>query len=219
MSPIRVLVVDDDALVRAGLTVMLGGTPTLRIVGEAADGCEVPDAVRRLRPDVVLMDIRMPQVDGVTATERLRRRADAPKVIILTTFDADRQVLAALRAGAAGFLLKDTRPADIVRAIETVAAGDATLSPTITRQVIAMLGTGEQGAERAAARARVAGLTDRERDVARGVARGLPNAEIAATTYLSVATVKAYVSRLLDKLDLDNRVQLALLVAQADTDD
>lgn len=218
MSPIRVLVVDDDALVRAGLTVMLGGTPTLRIVGEAADGCEVPDAVRRLRPDVVLMDIRMPQVDGVTATERLRR-ADAPKVIILTTFDADRQVLAALRAGAAGFLLKDTRPADIVRAIETVAAGDATLSPTITRQVIAMLGTGEQGAERAAARARVAGLTDRERDVARGVARGLPNAEIAATTYLSVATVKAYVSRLLDKLDLDNRVQLALLVAQADTDD
>ncbi len=219
MSPVRVLLVDDDALVRAGLSVMLGGTPSLQIMGEAADGAEVPEALRRLRPDVVLMDIRMPKVDGVAATELLRRQPDPPQVIVLTTFDTDRQVLAALRAGAAGFLLKDTPPADIVRAIETVAAGDVTLSPTVTRQVIAMLGDHERGAERAAARDRLAGLTDRERDVARGVAGGLSNADIAAVTYLSVATVKAYVSRLLDKLGLGNRVQLALLVQQAHADD
>jgi DNA-binding NarL/FixJ family response regulator len=216
-TPIRVLLVDDDALVRAGLSVMLGGTPTVQIVGEAANGAEVPEAVRRLRPDIVLMDIRMPEVDGVTATAQLRRQPDAPEVIVLTTFDTDRQVLAALHAGAAGFLLKDTPPGDIVRAIETVAAGEATLSPTITKQVIALLGGRDQSG-RLAARDRLAGLTERERDVAHGVARGLSNADIAAATYLSVATIKSYVSRLLDKLELGNRVQLALLVQRADPD-
>jgi len=220
VKPIRVLIVDDDALVRAGLSIMLGGTPDLQIVGEAADGSEVPDAVTRLKPDVVLMDIRMPTIDGVTATARLRRQPGAPEVIVLTTFDTDRHVLAALHAGAAGFLLKDTPPADIVRAIAiaTVAAGEASLSPGVTKQVIAMLDARETRNERVKARARLAALTEREYDVARGVARGESNAEIAAATYLSVATVKAYVSRTLDKLDLTNRVQLALLVQQAEID-
>ena len=218
MTPVRVLIVDDDALVRAGLSVMLGGTADLQIVGEAADGAEVPDAVARLKPDVVLMDIRMPTIDGVTATARLRRQPGAPEDIVLTTFDTDRHVLAALHAGAAGFLLKDTSPADIVRAIAAVAAGEVSLSPTVTKQVIAMLDARETRNERMNARARLAALSEREYDVARGVARGESNAEIAAATYLSVATVKAYVSRTLDKLGLTNRVQLALLVQQAEID-
>jgi DNA-binding NarL/FixJ family response regulator len=204
--------------VRAGLSVMLGGTADLQIVGEAADGADVPDAVAQLKPDVVLMDIRMPTVDGVTATARLRGQPGAPEVIVLTTFDTDRHVLAALHAGAAGFLLKDTSPADIVRAITAVAAGEISLSPTVTRQVIAMLDARESRNERRNARARLAALSEREYDVARGVARGESNAEIATATYLSVATVKAYVSRTLDKLGLSNRVQLALLVQQAEID-
>uniref|UniRef100_UPI0009514B08 response regulator n=1 Tax=Streptomyces acidiscabies TaxID=42234 RepID=UPI0009514B08 len=135
-TTIRLLLVDDDPLVRAGLSLMLGGADDVRIVGEAADGAEVEALVERTRPDVVLMDIRMPAVDGLTATEHLRARADAPQVVVLTTFHADEQVLRALRAGAAGFVLKDTPPAEILDAVRRVAAGDPVLSPVVTRQLM-----------------------------------------------------------------------------------
>ncbi|MDT4951593.1 MAG: hypothetical protein QOJ37_4188 [Pseudonocardiales bacterium] len=208
MTPVRVLIVDDDALVRSGLGLMLGGAPEIELVGEASDGAEVPDAVRRLRPDVVLMDIRMATVDGLTATRELRRWAEAPEVVVLTTFDADEHVLEALRAGAAGFLLKDTPPADIVRGILAVARGDATLSPSVTRQLIDLV---EDPTGRTQARARLQTLTERELDVASGIGQGLSNAEIARNTFMALATVKAYVSRLLVKLSLSYRVKIALL--------
>jgi DNA-binding NarL/FixJ family response regulator len=215
-APVRVLVVDDDALVRAGLRLMLGGASGIEVVGEAADGSEVPDAVAKLSPDVLLMDIRMPGVDGLAATRALRARPGAPEVVVLTTFDADEQVIEALRVGAAGFLLKDTPPAEIVKAVKAVAAGDAMLSPAVTKRLIGHL-AGDIGAERRReARARLESLTGRELDVAIGLGRGLPNAEIAAATYMSVATVKAHVSRLMVKLGLTNRVQVALLAHDAE---
>src|SRR5215216_3001720 len=203
-SPIRVLIVDDDALVRAGLTMMLSGTEDVLIVGEAADGSEVPAAVAAHAPDVVLMDIRMPRVDGLAATEQLRTRPDAPQVILLTTFDADDHVLRALRAGAAGFLLKDTPPPDILRAIRLVAAGDAMLSPAVTRRLIEHVADDGLGGRRAHACELLDRLTDREREVAVAIGQGKSNAEIAGELYMSVATVKAHVSRLLQKLELDN---------------
>ncbi len=213
---IRLLLVDDDPLVRAGLTLMLGGDETVEIVGEGSDGSEVPGLVDRLAPDVVLMDIRMPHVDGLTATERLRARPGAPEVIVLTTFHADEQVLRALRAGAAGFVLKDTPPAEIVAAVRRVAAGDPVLSPAVTRQLMRhVAGRPEARPRRATAAERLAGLADREREVAVAVGRGASNAEIAAALYMSVPTVKTYVSRLLAKLGLNNRVQIALLVHDA----
>ena len=219
-EPVRVLVVDDDPLVRAALAMVLGGAEDLELVGEASDGAEVPEAVQRSAPDVVLMDIRMPQVDGLTATERLQASRDAPEVIVLTTFDADEQVLRALRAGASGYLVKDTPPAAIVEAVRRVAAGEPMLSPTVTRQLIAHVAAVEPapaGDDRASrARARLDQLSDREREVALAVGRGLSNAQIGAELYLSVATVKAHVSRLLVKLDLANRVQIALLTHDAD---
>ncbi len=214
---IRVLLVDDDALVRSGLRLMLAGAASLEVVAEAADGREVLGAVDRHRPDVVLMDIRMPQLDGIAATRLLRAQPHPPAVLVLTTFDADELVLRALQAGAAGFLLKDTPPAEIVRAIELVHAGDAMLSPTITRRLIALVaGDSDAGARTDHARERLATLSPRERDVALAVGRGQANAEIAAALHLSVPTVKAHVSRLLDKLGVDNRVQIALLVQDAD---
>ena len=212
---IRVLIVDDDALVRAGLSMMLAGSDDVRVVAEAADGSEVEAAVDAYRPDVVLMDIRMPGVDGLAATERLRARPDAPRVIVLTTFDADEDVLRALRAGAGGFLLKDTPPPDILRAIRLVAAGEAMLSPAVTRRLIEHVADGGDAARRARARELLERLTDREREVAVAVGYGRSNAEIAAELYMSVATVKAHVSRLLQKLELDNRVQIALLAHDA----
>ncbi|MFF5104480.1 response regulator [Streptomyces sp. NPDC000134] len=215
MTAIRVLLVDDDPLVRAGLSLMLGGAADIEIVGEAADGGEVAALVDRTRPDVVLMDIRMPGVDGLTATEHLRGRPDAPQVVVLTTFHADEQVLRALRAGAAGFLLKDTPPAEIVDAVRRVAAGDPVLSPAVTRRLMEHVAGSAADARRAGARARMAGLGEREREVAVAVGRGLANAEIAAELYLSVATVKAHVSRVLAALGLDNRVQIALLAHEA----
>ena len=211
---IRVLLVDDDALVRSGLRIMLAGAANLDVVAEAADGREVLGAVDRHRPDVVLMDIRMPQLDGIAATRLLAAQPDPPAVLVLTTFDADELVLRALQAGAAGFLLKDTPPAEIVRAIELVHAGDGMLSPTVTRRLISMV-AGDAGARAEQARDRLATLSPREQDVALAVGRGETNAEIAAALHLSVATVKAHVSRLLDKLDVDNRVQIALLVQAA----
>jgi DNA-binding NarL/FixJ family response regulator len=213
---IRVLLVDDDALVRSGLRMMLAGVANVDVVAEATDGREVLGAVDLHRPDVVLMDIRMPQLDGIAATRLLAAQPDPPAVVVLTTFDADELVLRALQAGAAGFLLKDTPPAEIVRAIELVHAGDAMLSPAVTRRLISLVaGDSDAAARTDQARDRMATLSPREHDVALAVGRGLANAEIAAALHLSVPTVKAHVSRLLDKLDVDNRVQIALLVQAA----
>ena len=210
---IRVLLVDDDALVRSGLRMMLAGAPQIEVVGEADDGRGVLAAVDKHRPDVVLMDIRMPQLDGIEATRLLRAQPAAPEVIVLTTFDADELVLRALRAGAAGFLLKDTPPPEIVRAIEHVHAGEGTLSPTITRRLISLVA--DDGGRREAARVKLVSLSAREREVADLVGQGCSNADIAAKLHMSVATVKAHVSRLLVKLEVENRVQVALLVQGA----
>jgi DNA-binding NarL/FixJ family response regulator len=213
---IRVVLVDDDALVRSGLRMMLAGADGIEVVGEADDGRGALGAVDRHRPDVVLMDIRMPTVDGITATRLVRSQPDPPVVLVLTTFDADELVLRALRAGAAGFLLKDTPPAEIVRAIELVHAGDSMLSPAVTRQLIALVAADtDADVRRDSARERLAALSEREREVALAVGQGRANAEIAAELHVSVATVKAHVSRLLAKLDVDNRVQIALLVQDA----
>ena len=210
---IRVLIVDDDALVRSGLRMMLAGAPEIDVVGEADDGRAVLGAIDLHRPDVVLMDIRMPQLDGIAATRLVRGQPDPPAVLVLTTFDADELVLRALRAGAAGFLLKDTPPAEIVRAIELVHAGDGMLSPAVTRRLIELVaGDGEASARRERARDALGALSAREHEVAVAVGRGASNADIAAELHMSVATVKAHVSRLLAKLELDNRVQIALLV-------
>ena len=212
--PIRLAIVDDDALVRAGLAMMLSGSGAIEVVAQAGDGADVDAMVDAHRPDVVLMDIRMPVVDGLTATERLRARADAPEVIVLTTFDADGYVLRALRAGAGGFLLKDTPPADILQAVRRVVHGEAMLSPSVTRRLIEHVADPTAGRREAAA-ARLAQLTEREREVALALGQGRSNAEISADLFMSVATVKTYVSRLLTKLDLNNRVQIALLVHDA----
>jgi DNA-binding NarL/FixJ family response regulator len=215
-SPIRVLIVDDDALVRSGLTMMLAGASQIEVVGEAGDGRGVLPAIDRHHPDVVLMDIRMPRLDGIAATRLLAAQPHPPAVIVLTTFDADELVLRALQAGAAGFLLKDSPPGDIVRAIGSVHAGDGTLSPRITRRLISLV-VGDPGTatRQEQARQRLAALTVREREVAVAVANGSSNAEIAAQLHLSLATVKAHVSRLLVKLEAANRVQIALLVQDA----
>ncbi|WP_301373009.1 response regulator transcription factor [Streptomyces xanthophaeus] len=217
---IRALLVDDDAIVRAGLRLMLGGAPDIELVAEAADGAEVPALVDAHGPHLVLMDIRMPGVDGLTATERLRARPGAPEVLVLTTFHTDAHVLRALRAGAAGFLLKDTPPREIVTAIRTVAAGDPVLSPAVTRRLIDQVaGDHGQDARASAARARLALLAGREREVALAVGRGLSNAEIGRELHLALPTVKTHVSRILTRLDLNNRVQIALLVHDANLPD
>jgi DNA-binding NarL/FixJ family response regulator len=216
MERIRVLLVDDDALVRSGLRMMLAGAAGIEIVAEAEDGRGVLPAVDAHQPDVVLMDIRMPQLDGIAATRLLRSQPDPPAVLVLTTFDADELVLRALQAGAAGFLLKHAAPGEIVHAIELVHAGEGMLSPAIARRLIALVaGDGDAAERRADARERLAGLTERERDVALRVGRGQSNATIAQDLHMSVATVKAHVSRLLAKLEVDNRVQIALLVQNA----
>ncbi|GAA1313392.1 response regulator transcription factor [Pseudonocardia xinjiangensis] len=213
-GPVRVLVVDDDPLVRSALHTMLGGTPLVEIVGQAADGTHVPAAVAAHDPQVVLMDIRMPVVDGLAATAALRARPDAPEVIILTTFDTDDHVLRALRAGAAGFVLKDTPPARILDAILRVADGETMLSPSVLRQLVDHVTTGE-GARRHRAAERLDRLTTREREVATRIGEGLTNAEIAASLHMSVATVKAHITRILTALGLNNRVQIALLAHDA----
>ncbi|MFB9965359.1 response regulator transcription factor [Sinosporangium siamense] len=214
-SSISVLIVDDDALVRAGLSMILSGVGDIEVVGEAPDGDAVPALVSRHRPDIVLMDIRMPRVDGLTATERLRAVAGAPEVIVLTTFHADAQVLRALRAGAAGFLLKDTPPVDLVAAIRKVAAGEPILSPAVTRQLISHVSETAVDSRRDRARKLLRRLSEREREVAVAVGQGKANADIGAELFMSVATVKAHVSRVLTKLELNNRVQVALLVQDA----
>ncbi|GAA4900253.1 response regulator transcription factor [Streptomonospora salina] len=213
---IRVLIVDDDPLLRAGLAMMLKGAPDLDVVGEAGDGAEVPELVASSRPDVVLMDIRMPSTDGLAATERLRAREDAPEVVVLTTFDADEHVLRALGGGAAGFVLKDTPPDEIVEAVRRVARGEPALSPSVIRRLIARAAGGDgRHRRRERARERLSILNDRERDVAVAVGEGRSNAEIGAALHLSVPTIKTHVSRVLAKLDLNNRVQIALLAHDA----
>ncbi|MEV0199392.1 response regulator transcription factor [Nonomuraea sp. NPDC050691] len=212
---IRVLVVDDEALVRSGLRMILEAAGDMVVVGEARDGDEAVSAAARLRPDVVLMDVRMPGTDGLTAGARLMAGPRAPKLIMLTTFDLDEYVHEALRVGAVGFLLKDTPPRDLAAAVRTVAAGHAMLSPTVTKRVISSFA--DKAPSRAeAARGRLATLTAREEDVIRAVARGLSNAEIGRELKLTEATVKAHVSRVLAKLGLANRVQAAILVHDAD---
>ena len=218
-GPIRVVLVDDDPLVRAGLRLMLGGSPQLQIVGEAGDGVEGLAVIARTRPDVVLIDIRMPRMDGLAATQRLSEQRDPPKVIVLTTFDADEHVVRALALGARGFLLKDTSPPMIVEAIEKVAAGQPILSPSVTAQLIRKVTSGPTGdvtAERTrAAAARLSRLSDRERDVAVAVGQGKSNAEIAGELFMSVATVKAHVSHMFVKMQFANRVQVAICVHEA----
>jgi DNA-binding NarL/FixJ family response regulator len=211
----RVLLVDDEALVRAGLRMILEAAGDIDVVGEATDGADAVEAVRRSRPDVVLMDIRMPRLDGLAATQAVRALDDPPPVVILTTFDLDDYVFRALQAGAAGFLLKDTPPLELVNAVRVVATGDSMLSPSVTRRLIAHFAEHGRAQRQQAARSRLDGLTEREAEVLVAVGRGLSNAEIGAELFMSEATVKAHVSRLLVKLDQSNRVQLAILAHDA----
>jgi len=216
MARVRVLLVDDDALVRAGLRTILSAADDLEVVGEADDGARAVAAVCEHRPDVVLMDIRMAEMDGIAATVALRRLDAPPQVIVLTTFQADAQVMSALRAGASGFLVKDTPPAEIIHAIRVVASGDAIISPSVTRTLLGHFAAGRASDRYQAAARRLATLTDREREVALAVGSGASNAEIAASLFMGEATVKAHVSRLFAKLDVVNRVQVAIVVHDAD---
>ena len=212
---VRVVLIDDDPLVRAGLKLMLGGREGVDFVGEGSDGSEAAALVAEHRPDVLLMDIRMPGKDGLTATEELMAQKDAPRVVILTTFDSDDSVLRALAAGAAGFLLKDTPPDRMLEAINQVAAGEHTLSPSVVSQVIAAATRHRGDPRREDARADLAALNAREKEVAIAIGRGMTNAEISARHYLSLATVKGVVTQIFDKLGLTNRVQVAIKVHDA----
>jgi DNA-binding NarL/FixJ family response regulator len=215
---VRVLLVDDQALIRAGFRMILDAEEDIQVVGECADGAQAVSSTRRLKPHVVLMDIRMPGTDGITATEILRSRTPAPQVVVLTTFDADTHVLRALRAGAAGFLVKDTPPDELVVAIRHAAQGRPVLSPEVTRRLIDRVAGAEQDTRRDAARRKLDSLAGRERTVAIEIGAGRSNAEIAALHHIGLATVKTHVSAILTKLDLTNRVQVAVLVHDAGLD-
>jgi len=212
---VTILIVDDDPLVRAGLRLILGGSPSLQVVGEGSDGDEAVDLVTEHRPDVVLMDIRMPRVDGLEATRRLQALPEPPRIIVLTTFDSDDLVLRALTVGADGFLLKDTPPPRMVEAILQVAAGEQALSPSVVSQVIKLATRSANSSRQDSARRLLEELTERERAVALAVGQGLTNAQIAKQEYLSVATVKAQITRILGKLGVTNRVQVALIIHDA----
>ncbi|GGM88468.1 DNA-binding response regulator [Lentzea pudingi] len=215
LTAVRLVVVDDDPLVRAGLLMILGGAEDVTVVGEAADGRDAVDVVVRERPDVVLMDVRMPRMDGLAALRQLRDRGSPARVIVLTTFDTDELVVTALREGAAGFLVKDTRPADIVAAVRRVALGEPMLSPSVTSRLIAAVTGQGDDSRRRAARALIARLTDREREVAVAVGEGLTNAEIAESLHLGLATVKTHVGNVFAKLEVTNRVQVSRCVQDA----
>jgi len=211
----RVLIVDDEALVRAGLKLILQSADDLEVVGEAEDGADAVEAVRRHRPDVVLMDIRMPRLDGLAATTELQRLPEPPKVVVLTTFDLDDYVFRALQAGASGFLLKDTPPRELVQAVRVVADGEAMLSPAVTRRLIGHFAVSGRTDRQRVAKERLTALTDRELEVLGAVGRGMSNADIGRELFMSEATVKAHVSRVLVKLDATNRVQVAILAHDA----
>jgi DNA-binding NarL/FixJ family response regulator len=212
---IRVLLVDDEELVRFGLRTVLEAAGDIEVVGEAGDGAAAIAAAHELRPDVVLIDIRMPVMDGLAATREILALPRAPQVAVLTTFHVDEYVYAALAAGAAGFLLKDTPPRQIAAAVRAVADGTATLSPAVTATLIDSYVDRKAAPRRAEALRRVEGLSDREREVLQLLGSGESNAELAQRLYVSEATVKTYVSRLLTKLDLANRTQAAILAHEA----
>lgn len=210
---IRVVIADDQQLIRSGLSTVLDAQPDIEVVGQAENGGEAVATARRLRPDVVLMDIRMPSVDGLQATRRIVDRPDAPRVLILTTFDADEYVYEAMTGGASGFLLKDVRPEQLAHAIRVVAGGDQLLAPTVTRRLIESFvqrGPGPLGVPPQLAR-----LTDRELEVLRLIAHGRSNAEIASTLTIGEATVKTHVNRLFAKLRLRDRVQAVVLAYES----
>ena len=208
MRPVRVLLVDDDDLMRAGLTAVLSSDEAIEVVGEAPDGRTAVDRAIELRPDVVLMDVRMPGLDGIAATRELLAVSPDVRVVVLTTFEQDDYIFGALSAGASGFLLKRTRPEELIAAIHTVAAGDSLLSPSVTRTVIQRVAG--QPAPDGAAEARLDELTARERDVLELIARGLSNGEIAATLVIEESTVKTHVRHILRKLRLRDRVQAVI---------
>jgi DNA-binding NarL/FixJ family response regulator len=207
---VRVVLVDDQALVRTGFRMILEGTDDIEVVGEAADGAAAVGVVAEVKPDVVLMDVRMPGVDGIEATRRVRALATAPRVIILTTFDLDEYVFAGLQAGASGFLLKDTLAADLVSAVRVVASGEAVAAPSVTRRLIAHYVT-QQPAPPAVSTERLDVLTAREREVLTLIALGRSNTEIAGELHLSEGTVKTHVGRILAKLQLRDRVQAVIV--------
>lgn len=211
-APVRVLLVDDEPLIRAGLRLILEGAPGIEIVGEADDGVAAVELVADVAPAVVLMDVRMPRCDGVEATRRIRALPDPPAVVILTAFETDDFVLGALTAGAAGFLLKHTPPADLVAGIHQAAAGSMTFSPSVLRRLVS------RATNRPAndgATARLGALSEREREIAALVADGRTNAQIAAELFLALPTIKTHLARVFEKSGVTNRVQLALLVHQA----
>jgi DNA-binding NarL/FixJ family response regulator len=204
----RVLIADDDALMRAGLVELLAPDPEIQIVGQAATGRQAVEQARRLSPEVVLMDVRMPDLDGIAATRELARAAPTVKVLILTTFEQDDYIFGALRAGASGFLLKRARPEELLAAVHTIAAGEALLSPSITRRVIDRMA--QQPTPDLAGRARLEALTPREREVLARIARGLSNREIAAALAVGESTIRTHVKRILMKLDLRDRIQAVI---------
>ncbi|MEU2233226.1 response regulator transcription factor [Streptomyces vietnamensis] len=214
-QPIRVVIADDEPLIRAGIRMILISDPEIEVVAEAADGREAVETARAYAADVVLLDIQMPVLDGLSALPELRRAAPAARVIVLTTFGERENVLRALEHGGAGFLLKDTAPAELIRAVRAAAAGDAYLSPAATRHVVERLSSGREAVRAEQARARVAALSEKERDVLALLGEGLSNADAGKRLHMSEATVKTYVSRILSKLHCENRVQAALLARDA----
>jgi DNA-binding NarL/FixJ family response regulator len=213
MTVVRVVVVDDEPMVCAHLRTILGSSGTIEVVGEAHDGAAGVEEIVRTRPDLVLMDLRMPGVDGLTAIERIGRMADPPAVVVLTTFDADQYVLRALRAGAAGFLVKSTPPEDLIGLVQVAAEGHTVLSPVAARRLVAASADSHSARDRA--RELVASLTEREAEVLACLGEGLSNAQIGSRLYLSEATIKGYVSRVLDKLGCANRTQAGLIAHDA----
>jgi DNA-binding NarL/FixJ family response regulator len=209
----RVLIADDDDLMRAGLVELLTADPDIEIVGQAATGHEAVEQARRRAPHVVLMDVRMPDLDGIGATRELARAVPDTKVLILTTFEQDDYIFGALRAGASGFLLKRTRPEDLISAVHTIAAGDSLLSPSVTRRVIDRMA--QQPTPDHAGRARLDALTPREREILSFIARGMSNREIAAALVVEESTIRTHVKRILMKLDLRDRVQAVIFAYES----